>query len=98
MKANEIKTIDVLTKTWFDRINGNTYFAQVITLNFGMNDETTIKNNFQYGYSSFEYESLKKISEHIEDFKISNTYDLRESGIIFRHHKENCKKSELKNI
>ena len=35
MKTIEIKTIDVCTKTWFDKVNGNTYFAQEITLNFG---------------------------------------------------------------
>ena len=64
MKANNIKTIDVLTKTWFDKINGNTYFAQKITINRGKKSEETIYNNFQYGYSSYEHFALQFVREH----------------------------------
>lgn len=99
MKTQDIKTIDVLTKTWFDRANGNTYFAQRITLNFGMDNETEFINPFQYGYSSFEYFALKAIQKQIPDFSFPGTYELREAGIIFRHNKyKNCKQRELKNI
>lgn len=55
MKVSDIKTIDVQTKTWFDKVNGNTYFAQRITLNFGMDNEFEFINPFQYGYSSFDF-------------------------------------------
>lgn len=99
MKASEIKTIDVLTKTWFDRSAGNTYFAQRITLNFGMSDEMDIVNPFQYGYSSYEFFAFKAIQKQISDFSFTSTSYLREAGIIFRHNKyDRCKQRELKDI
>ena len=98
MKKSDVKTIDITTKTWFDKINGNTYFAQSITLNFGMSDEKTIKNEFQYGYSSYEFEAIECLKNQL-GIEFSNTHELRESGIILRTStQKNCKKSELKNI
>ena len=99
MKTSDIKTIDVLTKTWFDRVNGNTYFAQRITLNFGMDNEFEFVNPFQYGYSSFEHFALIAVKKQVLDFDFTRTHELRESGIVFRHNKhEKCKQRELKNI
>ena len=98
MKKQDIKTIDVLTKTWFDRFNGNTYFAQIITINYRMKDEVVLKNPFQYGYSSYDYFAIECISKQL-DIEFSGVYILRENGIIFRSIlQKNCKKRELKNI
>jgi len=36
-----MKTIDINAKEWFDKINGNSYFAGTITLDFGMKTEET---------------------------------------------------------
>lgn len=99
MKTSEIKTIDVITLTWFDRSAGNTYFAQRITLNYAMPDQTELINPFQYGYDSYEYEAMQRIKKDIPDFDFSNTWKLREAGIIMRTTKHaNCKQRELKNI
>jgi len=99
MKTSEIKTIDVNTKTWFDRTYGNTYFAQRIVLNYSMPDEMEITNPFKYGYSSYEHEAMTRIKKDIPNFNFTNTYDLRQAGIVFRHNKyDNCKQRELKNI
>ena len=49
---NEIKTIDVIAKEWFDKVNGNSYFAGTITVNFGLPDQKEIKLPFQYGYGN----------------------------------------------
>lgn len=57
----KIKTIDVITRQWFDRINGNTYFSARITVNFGMKNELTITMPFQYGYGSYEYEAFSEL-------------------------------------
>jgi hypothetical protein len=35
-----IKTIDIQAKEWFDRINGNSYFSAIITINFGLEEES----------------------------------------------------------
>lgn len=48
----KIKTIDVNAKEWFDKVNGNSYFSAIITLNYGMKSDATIKLRFQYGYGS----------------------------------------------
>ena len=69
MEAIEIKTIDVYTKTWFDKVNGNTYFAQAITLNFGMNNSETLINPFQYGYGSYDIEAFRCIEKSVADFE-----------------------------
>jgi len=97
MKQSEIKTIDVTTLTWVDRTYGNTYFAQQITINYCMPDQMQIKNPFQYGYSSYEFEAIKRIKEVLPDFLLRE-HELRDNGIILRHTKhENCKQRELKN-
>lgn len=102
MKTRDIKTIDVITKTWFDKVNGNTYFAQHITINSGKRNAIILLNNFQYGYSSFDYFAKKFVSEKLNlKSDLADSYDLCSSrgkikfnNIIIR----NCKKRELLNI
>jgi len=38
----KIKTIDVNVKEWFDKVNGNSYFAGTVSLNFGMKTQKII--------------------------------------------------------
>lgn len=99
---NTIKTIDIQAKEWFDKVNGNSYFAALITLNFGMSNEKTIKVPFQYGYGySSRYKSIEQLQK---DGILPNEGTLQrdfftDNNIIVRYSKqENCKKSELKNI
>ena len=100
-----IKTIDITTTTWWDKVNGNTYFSSRITLNYGMEDVKEIKLPFQYGYGSQDEQEAKAELIKQDILKIPNTctkFDAlsmicRESGIIYRHTKiENCKKKEVK--
>ena len=46
------KTIDIQAKEWFDKVNGNSYFAGTITLNYGTETEETFLLPFQYGYGN----------------------------------------------
>lgn len=102
MKTRDIKTIDVTTKTWFDKVNGNTYFAQVITVNFGRKDEKRLINRFQYGYSSYEHFAKKFVMESLNlktDLTDWNVCGSRNARIIFRHTlQRDCKKRELLHI
>lgn len=103
MKPNEIKTIDITTLVWFDKTYGNSYFAQTITLNYGLENVENYKNPFQYGYSSFDYEALDFLSKKVFDNEFSKPYDFFKfcdnNKIIIRHNKHNnCKKRELMNI
>lgn len=98
----KIKTIDVQAKEWFDKVNGNSYFAGVVTVNYGMKDERVYKMPFQYGYGdTYTYEARNLLIEE-EKIKAHHTAlwsYCKDNGIILRTNKQaNCKKSELKNI
>lgn len=102
MKTNDIKTIDVLTKVWFDKVNGNSYFAQRIVINRGLKSETTIINHFQYGYSSYDYFAKKYVMEKMNLKKdiVNDIYLCGSNGKI-RFYNEvirGCKKRELLHI
>lgn len=50
MRKTKIKTIDVTALEWFDKANGNSYFAGTVTINFGMKSQreyTMINANTQ---------------------------------------------------
>ncbi|MBQ6728268.1 MAG: hypothetical protein IJQ87_04930 [Clostridia bacterium] len=103
MKTRDIKTIDINTRTWFDKINGNTYFAQVITINYGMKSERTIINPFQYGYSSFDSFALKHAAEVLNLRRPLEAYTwkdgkLKKNFILRSDVRRGCKKRELLHI
>lgn len=101
MKTTDIKTVDINTLTWFDKTFGNTYFAQKITLNYGMNDEITLLNPFRYGYSSFEvfaFDFLRRNgffeSEQHPYWQICENHNI----IVRSNVHKNCRKRELIHI
>jgi len=67
------KTIDIQAKEWFDKVNGNSYFAGTITLNFGTETEETFLMPFQYGYGSQYEQEAKAILTQFN--KISTDYE-----------------------
>ena len=93
----KIKTIDLNAKEWFDKINGNSYFSCVITLNYGK-EEKTLNLTFQYGYGSqYEHESFTAIKKELKiktDIKTLWRY-CDENNIILRTNKINCLKGDL---
>ena len=88
--ADKVKTINIITKTWFDKVNGNTYFAQSITINQFYKNELTIFNDFQYGYSSFIHYALQRLAEYL-GCEVSDIKTKKIENITIR----NCKKIEL---
>lgn len=104
MKTIKIKTIDVNCLEWFDKVNGNSYFAGTITINYGMPTETIIKMPFQYGYGDqYRHSAFAQLIKegYIKDSyynEIHHKY-YEDHKIITRHSiKTNCKKRDLKNI
>ena len=101
---NTIKTVDVTALEWFDKVNGNSYFAGRVTLDFGMDTEREYVMPYQYGYGDhyreMAFELLQKVGEIPEQPEHTSHwryYD--ENKIIARHVKhENCKKRELVNF
>lgn len=100
----KIKTVDVQAKEWFDRVNGNSYFGAVVTINYGLDDEKEIKLPFQYGYGdhyrdkAFEAIIQAGLITDVEDNERNWRYYERK-GIIVRHSKEErCLQREVKNF
>jgi|TARA_R110000782_G_scaffold269734_1_gene368424 hypothetical protein len=97
------KTIDINAKEWFDKINGNSYFAGTITINYGMKTEETFLMPFQYGYgSSYEQEAKKILTEFniiSADYGQGIYSYCKENNIILRGGKDlKCLKRDLKQI
>ena len=98
----KIKTIDVIAKEWFDKINGNSYFSMNITINYGMKNEKSFFVPMQYGYGDqYRHEAFKELQKRkLMPFQESNLSYWRyyeENNIIACHTKhENCLKRELK--
>lgn len=94
-----VKTIDINAKQWFDKVNGNSYFAGTVTINYGTPEAQTFKMPFQYGYGSAYDKEARELLFNAGLIPTKSEYDLKQSGIIIRSNiQKNCKKSELKNI
>lgn len=97
----QIKTLDIKAKEWFDKVNGNSYFSAQVTINFGLGDQKIINIPFQYGYGNM-YLQLTRDQLQIEDYLPPETIPnitsfCRENNIILRYDKkEKCTKAEVK--
>jgi hypothetical protein len=99
----KIKTIDINAKEWFDKVNGNSYFAGTVTVNYGLKDCKSYIMPFQYGYGSqYTQEAFNLLKKELK-LNVPN-YDplsiwCRMNDIILRTHlQENCLKRELMSI
>lgn len=94
----DIKTIDVQAKEWFDKANGNSYFSARITVNFGMPGEFELRIPFEYGYGShYGYAALKVLQDIGLLPGITALWQARDKfGIIIRASKqEKCLKKDV---
>jgi len=97
----KIKTIDVIAKEWFDKVNGNSYFSMVIIINYQMKSEKSFSVPMQYGYEDhyrdMAFEELVKRGYLQAPQKHTSYWRYyKENDIIARHIKhENCRKREL---
>ena len=109
MKNNNlklIKTIDINAKEWYDKINGNSYFAGYVVVNKGTKSENIFIMRFQYGYGEqYLHEGIKMVvdyydlSKNIVRYKGHALSFFRENNIQVNHKiKENCLQRELKNV
>jgi hypothetical protein len=70
------KTIDIEVKEWFDKINGNSYFSGIITLNYLMDNQETFLMPFQYGYGSQYEQEAKAILTQFNKISVDNGLSL----------------------
>jgi len=98
MKLENIKTIDVNAKEWFDKINGNSYFGGRVIINYKMPDEIYTPIPFQYGYGNqYEWEAVKLIGEELgEEIDRCLSLFCSDNNIILRTTKtQRCTKREV---
>lgn len=92
----KVKTIDIQAKEWFDKINGNSYFSAVITLNFGLKNQKQFKLPFQYGYGDSYKDKAIDLLKNEGLINTDSIFDLREHGIILGSEiQTNCLKKEV---
>lgn len=100
-----IKTIDVNAKEWFDKVNGNSYFSGIITLDYGLKSRKEYKIPFQYGYGDHYIDMAMQelIKQGVIKIKRNDngTYQplwqyCKDNKIILRTaKKDNCLKKDL---
>lgn len=98
----QVKTIDINAKEWFDKVNGNSYFSALVTVNYGMENEQTIKLPFQYGYGEHYVDIAARFLSNAGLIPV--TYEVlwrycSENNIVLRKSKhENCLKRDLMHL
>ncbi len=97
-----MKTLDIQALTWFDKVNGNSYFSALVTMDYGTENEKTIKLPFQYGYGSqYESETKAVLTEHnyISPAYSESLYTYcQRNNIILRSSNRKALKRELKQL
>lgn len=96
----KIKTIDVQAKEWFDKVNGNSYFGALVTINYGMKTQKQFSLPFQYGYGDHYKEMAKDELVKRKLIKAESNQELwrycQDNNIILRASKhENCRKRDV---
>ncbi len=100
MRKSKIKTIDINFNEWFDKVNGNSYCAGFVIVNFGMKSRRDYKCPFEGGYGDHYITiAANKLIEE-KELKEKESVPLwrycRENNIVLRTVKhENCLKREL---
>lgn len=99
----KVKTIDIHAYEWFDKINGNSYFAGIITVNRGLKDQKEFKMPFQYGYGEhYRYTAARILNdEKIINLPINTPlwkYCEDNKIKLYTSKTENCKQKQLKNL
>lgn len=94
--ANELRSVFVECREWFDKVNGNSYFSARIWINGG---QVAILP-FQYGYGDqFIYEAQRKLIELgfiPKEKENESLYSIGKSlGFDFYSAKTTTKKSEM---
>lgn len=92
------KTLDLNARTWFDKINGNSYFSAKLVLDYGKETQREYFLPFQYGYGEqYQYEALNELKRagEVPD-NLGALWQLREAGVIIRTSKKDTLKRELK--
>ena len=94
----KVKTIDVNCLEWFDKINGNSYFAGEVIVNYGLKTAKVFIIPFQYGYGDqFRYEAWETLKRNkVINFDSWSIWQFFEKNKIIERYniQRNCKKRD----
>ena len=79
----KIKTIDLIAKEWFDRINGNSYFSAQIVLNYGMKKEVEY---FQFSEGHNVIQDAEKTINIPFQYGYGDQYESEAKAILTEHN------------
>lgn len=97
----KVKTIDINALEWFDKVNGNSYFAGCVTVNYGMKSEFSVNMPLQYGYGESYVQEATNVLITLGILKLGKNAPLwsycKDNNIILRQSiRRGCLKRELK--
>lgn len=99
-----MKTLDIIAKEWFDKVNGNSYFSARVTVDYGFVTEKHFNVPFEYGYGN-QYEtsalSVLHTNNLLTECSVMQSLSryCRENNIIFRSNIERgWKKRDVKSF
>lgn len=80
-------------KTWFDKVNGNSYFSARVYIN----NQEVARLPFQYGYGDqYLYETVRVLKEKgMIGEDVNALWNLKEAGVSAYHVLESAKKVEV---
>lgn len=98
-KNLSLKTVNIVGKKWFDRVNGNTYNSVAVTVNQGLKNEFSFRLPITYGYGEYY---VQRTIEHlvligaVESYNLFHRMQLDRKINVFSYCEEGCKKSVVK--
>ena len=98
-KNVSLKTVNVIGKKWFDRVNGNTYNSAVVTVNQGFKNEFSFSLPITYGYGDYYLQRTIEFLASIGAVESYNTFhrmQLDNKIRVTAYCIDNCKKSDVK--
>ena len=99
-KTQKTNKIIISAKEWYDKVNGNSYFAAKIEL-----ENTNLYIPFTYGYDeAYLFEAIKLLKKEnylpttVQDSRALHHYCNDNKIVLFYEIQRNCLKRELKQL
>jgi hypothetical protein len=99
-KVSSLKTLDIKHLEWFDKANGNSYFACEVICNYGLKNQFSFNLPFQYGYGDHYFDMVAKqlIKIGVTSFNLYRWQDQQDSKVLIRRHTLPATSKELKEV
>jgi hypothetical protein len=91
------KVVEIATREWFDKINGNSYWSAHATVTTTPQElGLTYVFTFTYGYGDHSTSAVLDTLAKLGEIPSTHYRDLKNSGImVISHKRTGCRKAEL---